>query len=137
MIANGPPPFTPERALAHMRRAAAGEPVRFEWMTLHPRTGEEMWVEVSLQRVTIRGVDRLLALVRDIRDRKRAEQALRASEESYRAIFENASDAMWLHDIDTGAFLEANEARRATARSSSTRPTRCGCTTSTRARSSR
>ena len=110
VIANGPAPFTPERALAFMRRATTGEPVRFEWVTLHPRTGEEMWVEVSLQRVTIRGVDRLLALVRDIRERKRAEEGLRASEESYRAIFQGASDAMWLHDVDTGAFLEVNQA---------------------------
>jgi PAS domain S-box-containing protein len=109
IIGSGPPPFTPERAVEHMRRAAAGEPVRFEWMTSHRVTGEAMWVEVSLQRVTIRGRDQLLALVRDIRDRKRAEQALRASEESYRTIFQHASDAMWLHDVDTGAFLEVNE----------------------------
>ncbi|HEU4630097.1 MAG TPA: PAS domain S-box protein [Gemmatimonadaceae bacterium] len=110
IIGSGPHPFTPERAVAQMRRAAAGEPVRFEWMTLHRVTGEEMWVEVSLQRVTIRGVDRLLALVRDIREHKRVERALRTSEESYRTIFEHASDAMWLHDVETGAFLEVNQA---------------------------
>ncbi|AHG91648.1 PAS sensor protein [Gemmatirosa kalamazoonensis] len=110
VIANGPPPFTPDRALAYMHRAAAGESVRFEWMTVHRKTHEEMWVEVSLQRVTIRGEARLLALVRDIRDRKQVELALRASEENYRGIFENASDAMWMHDVDTGAFLEVNRA---------------------------
>ncbi|MDB4892295.1 MAG: sensor protein [Gemmatimonadetes bacterium] len=109
-IANGPAPFTPDRALAHMQRAAAGEPVRFEWMILHPRTRREMWMEVSLQRVSIRGVPRLLGLVRNSNERKAAEQALRRSEESYRTIFRHASDAMWLHDVDTGAFIEVNDA---------------------------
>jgi PAS domain S-box-containing protein len=109
-ITNGPHPFTAERALAYMRRAVAGESVRFEWMTLHPRTAEEMWVEVGLQRVTIRGENRLLALVRDIRERKRVEQQLQVSEESYRTIFQHASDAMWLHDPQTGEMLEVNEA---------------------------
>ncbi|MFL5576363.1 MAG: PAS domain S-box protein [Gemmatimonadaceae bacterium] len=109
-IASAAAPYTPESALAHMRRAAAGEPVRFEWLMRQPRTGVDVWVEVALQRVTIRGEDRLLALVRDISDRKVAEEALRASEESYRTIFRHASDAMWLHDVDTGAFIEVNDA---------------------------
>ncbi len=46
----------------------------------------------------------------DITERRATEAALRASEESYRTIFQHASDAMWLHDIDTGAFLAVNEA---------------------------
>ena len=110
IIANGPPPFTPDRAAALMQQAAAGEPVRFEWMSILHDTGEELWVEVSLQRVAIGGTDRVLALVRDIRERKRAERALQAREESYRTIFRHASDAMWLHDVDTGAFIEVNDA---------------------------
>lgn len=110
IIANGPPPFTQERAIAFMQRAAHGEPVRFEWMTYYPGTGEELWTEVSLQRVTINGADRLLAIARDIRERKAGERALRASEESYRLIFRHSSDAIWLHDIETGEFLEVNDA---------------------------
>ena len=110
IIANGPPPFTAERATAFMQRAARGEPVRFEWMTYFPGTQEELWTEVSLQQVTINGIDRLLAIARDIRERKAAEHALRTSEESYRLIFRHSSDAIWLHDIETGDFLEVNDA---------------------------
>ncbi len=110
VIANGPPPFTAERAVAFMQRAAHGEPVRFEWMTFFPGTTDELWTEVSLQRVTINGNDRLLAIARDIRERKAAERALRTSEESYRMIFRHSSDAIWLHDIETGEFLEVNDA---------------------------
>ena len=36
-------------------------------------------------------------------------EALRASEESYRTIFQLATDAMFLHDPDTGAIVEANQ----------------------------
>ena len=102
------PPFTPELAAEHVARASGGEALRFEWCTLHRHTGEAMWVEVGLQRVTIHGQPRLLALVRDIRDRKRAEAELRASEESYRAIFDASNDAILVHDAETGAIVDVN-----------------------------
>jgi PAS domain S-box-containing protein len=110
LIGQGPPPFTRELALEYLGRAAAGEPQRFEWCTYHWSTGEEAWVEVGLQRVTIRGEDRLLALVRDIRERKRAERALIESEEAYRTIFQHSSEAIWVHDSETGALLDVNDA---------------------------
>src|SRR5690349_24127781 len=33
-----------------------------------------------------------------------------SAEESYRTLFQQASDAMWVHDMDTGAMLDLNEA---------------------------
>ena len=47
-------------------------------------------------------------MVFDISDRKQAEQALRDSEEKYRAIFEQAADTIVLIDADTGTLLEFN-----------------------------
>ena len=41
-------------------------------------------------------------------ERARGEAALRASEASYRAIFEASEDAILIHDWDTGAFVDAN-----------------------------
>ncbi|HEU0302643.1 MAG TPA: PAS domain S-box protein, partial [Longimicrobium sp.] len=109
IIWNGPPPYTPETAAAQMRRALEGEPQRFEWLSIHPRTGEEIWGEVSLQRITLGGQVRVMALVRDIADRKKAEKALRDREESYRTIFDCAGAGLWVHDIETGAFLDVNQ----------------------------
>lgn len=49
------------------------------------------------------------AVGRDITDRKRAEGALRDSEERFRSIFEQAPDSILLLDAKTGEFLEFND----------------------------
>ena len=41
-------------------------------------------------------------------ERHRADRALRAAEASYRAIFEAAEDAIFVHDWDTGAIVDVN-----------------------------
>ena len=46
--------------------------------------------------------------VRDITKNKKAEQALMESEEKYRTIFDNAGDAIAIHDLE-GNFIEVNE----------------------------
>ncbi len=41
-------------------------------------------------------------------ERRRAEDALRASEASYRAIFDASEDALFVHDWDTGRIVDVN-----------------------------
>jgi PAS domain S-box-containing protein len=55
-----------------------------------------------------------LTLSSDIEQRQRADEALRASQASYREIYDAAEDAIFLHDIDTGAILDANPRASAT-----------------------
>ncbi|OWJ91516.1 histidine kinase [Pseudomonas sp. A46] len=84
-------PYTGKEAAGYLARAAAGELQRFEWHRRN-RDGSLHWDEVLLKRVTIGGIDRILAITREITQRKEAEQALRASELQYRAITNTALD---------------------------------------------
>ncbi|MGB0128980.1 MAG: PAS domain S-box protein, partial [Rhodocyclaceae bacterium] len=103
--------FTQDDVMKLIARANAGEPLRFEWRR-KSRSANLLWDEVSMKRVTIGGRDRILALTRDITDRKTAEAALRASEEQYRAMFNASIDGLALQD-DAGRIVEVNPALRA------------------------
>ncbi|HYW14369.1 MAG TPA: PAS domain S-box protein [Longimicrobium sp.] len=51
----------------------------------------------------------LAAVVRDVTERHEAELALRASEESYRGLFDHLSELVYIQDLE-GRFLNVNEA---------------------------
>jgi len=63
--------------------------------------GDEVLVESLLQIFAGRAASEL--------ERERADTALRASEASYRAIFEASEDAIFVHDLETGAILDVNK----------------------------
>ena len=51
----------------------------------------------------------IIGTLRDITELKRAEEELKESEQNYRNIFNAANDAIFIHDIETGRILDANE----------------------------
>jgi len=68
--------------------------------------GETQYEEV---RVVLAGEDEVLIMVRNITDRKRAEEALRIAEENYRSIYENALEGIFQSSLE-GQFLNVNPA---------------------------
>ena len=82
-LSAGIPPYTQKDALRWIRKAVEGEPQLFEWMAKN-KAGRLFWVEVNLKRAVIGGKDRLLAIVRDIAERKRVEEERRKFEEQIR-----------------------------------------------------
>jgi two-component system NtrC family sensor kinase len=80
-LGSGMSPYTQQDAMQLIRRAAAGEELRIEWHGRN-RSGELRWHEVFSKRVTIGGKDRILALARDVTDKKRAAEELARQRES-------------------------------------------------------
>ncbi|MBP7734396.1 MAG: PAS domain S-box protein [Spirochaetes bacterium] len=66
------------------------------------KDGEIVWASLAVGCVRKENgaVDIILAIIQDISDRKRAEEALRVSEERYRLIAENSSDVIWTMTLD-------------------------------------
>ncbi len=79
---------------------------RFEWI-LRKVTGEDFPVDVLLTPISYKGKTLFHVVWRDIIDRKKAEAALVEREIKYRALFDYASDAIVLMDLD-GQLLSAN-----------------------------
>lgn len=75
-LSDGTPPFDLASARHWIGKAARGEAPLFEWRA-KARDGRLFWVEVNMRSARIGGdEDRLLVVVRDISERKQAEQAL-------------------------------------------------------------
>jgi PAS domain S-box-containing protein len=94
-LSSGMPPYTAEEALRRIAEAKLGRTVRFEWQR-RSKDGSLHWDEVRLKTAVIGGKPRIVAFTRAITERKLAEEALRASEEQYRAIFDASADALVL-----------------------------------------
>ena len=97
-----------------LRRLLEGEVAHYsiEKRYLRP-DGSPVWVHLtrSIQRDEAGHPDRFIILVEDISDRKRAEEALRASEHRYRRLFEASLAGVYLTKPD-GTILDFNEAMR-------------------------
>jgi len=71
------------------------------------KSGKTKHLEFAISMIPYGGAKAILGNVRDITERKKAEKELLLSEESYRSIFDNASDAIYIQDRD-GRFLDVN-----------------------------
>ncbi len=101
-------PYTEEVAQEKIVLALQGEIPTFEWLA-KKKNGDIFWVEVTLKKIILTGKEHILAVVRDIDNRKKAEQQLRESEERYRLLAESTQDLIALHDMN-GVIQYINQA---------------------------
>lgn len=74
------PPYTAERAAEYLQNVITDGSQTFEWLD-QTKSGDPLPVEVHLQQTVIEEQDLILAVVRDISDRKRREQELQRKNE--------------------------------------------------------
>jgi PAS domain S-box-containing protein len=72
------------------------------------RDGTEFPVEISLSPINEENRVLVYAAIRDVSERIRIQEALQESEETYRMLFENANDAIFIMDLD-GVHLQVNQ----------------------------
>jgi len=93
----GQTPYTGDEMMGFMEKAAKDEPQLFDWVA-KDKAGRFFWVEINLKRAVIGGKYRILAIVRDITERKNSEEAIRESEDRYRTLAESARDFIYIID---------------------------------------
>ena len=92
------------------RLGGGGAPVTYE-SALVTKDGRRIQVETSIQSLAAEGPRRLLAVVRDVTDRHRSEEAERQTEMRFRTLFEQAQAGMAFSDLN-GRLTSTNEAFR-------------------------
>ena len=94
--------FTAERAYDMQRTVAAtGDPETADWL-VETADGERRRLECVLSPARIAGEERVLVLARDVTERRQLE-------ETYQDLFENVSDGLVIHDVETGEIRDVNE----------------------------
>jgi PAS domain S-box-containing protein len=72
------------------------------------KSGEVRIGLLSAEIITLDGEEFILAVIRDISDRKKAENLLKESREKFAAVFDFAPVMISIADFETGTFIETN-----------------------------
>jgi PAS domain S-box-containing protein len=96
--------MTEQRVMQTGNTITSEESYRSEGQVRHLLTTKAPYRDAQGKIVGVIGV------ARDVTDRKQAEEALRASEERYRQLFDANPHPMWVYDAIESRFLAVNEA---------------------------
>lgn len=101
-----PPDKARQIVAERLAGAERGERQLFEWEIREP-DGRHAWLEVSLRKARVAGVDRVLGVMRNVTERKRSELAHRQTEERLRTILNTTHEIVWTLDLE-GRFTFVN-----------------------------
>lgn len=104
-ISANEPPYSQEDALKRVRNAVEEGPQTFEWLG-RKKNEDQFWVEVNLKRITIGGQARVMAIVRDITERKKTEDALKESQRTLSTLMSNLPGMAYRCHPDTSWTME-------------------------------
>ena len=82
--------------------------IRYENLPLGTKDGHMVWVEFVSNAYDVNGKQVIQCNIRNITDRKQAEEALKKSENDYRYLFEHANDVIIVLEPEQEIILEAN-----------------------------
>lgn len=107
--------FTPAEDIEHNERIIAPlyrgeqESIRYQKRYIH-KNGSYVWVDISviLHRDAEGEIEYLISTIIDITENKKAEIALRESENKFRSFFQNNHAVMMLIDPSTGNIMDVN-----------------------------
>jgi two-component system, cell cycle sensor histidine kinase and response regulator CckA len=102
------PPYAAADAARHVENALRNGVEEFLWHSRR-KNGELFWSEVSVRRHSEGAATFVIAITRDITERKRIEDALRESEEKLSKIFDGSSNAIVLAELESGRIVDVNK----------------------------
>jgi PAS domain S-box-containing protein len=70
--------------------------------------GKEFPAEASISQIDVSGQKLFTVIMRDVTEKSRAQEALRASEIRYRRLFESAKDGILILEADSGQIVDVN-----------------------------
>ena len=92
MLSSGVYPYNAQGAMDVMMKSASEGPQQMEWHA-RDKSGNLFWVEVNIRTAVLDGNERILVVVRDITERKEAEEAFRFTQ----YVMDNMPDeTFWL-----------------------------------------
>jgi diguanylate cyclase (GGDEF)-like protein/PAS domain S-box-containing protein len=74
------------------------------------RDGEIFWLRLSATLIEVGGTQCMLAFAQDVSAAKAAAEALRLSEEHYRAVFQTSVDGIAISQLSDGKYIDVNRA---------------------------
>jgi len=86
-----------QKAAELVKQALRDGSAKFEWVHVH-NDGKEFWVNVSLTALNRSEGGLMFCIVADITDRKRAEEAVKASENRFRSVVANSEAVSFILD---------------------------------------